>query len=530
MKKAFGKIPNWIKRHKKSTAAIGLVMVLVSGITWRFVFAGRNQQAQAIQTQTATTGDIEKTVEGSGSVVSASTQTVTFSNNVTVQSVSKKDGASVSKGDTIAVLSSSDLEDAIAKLESEISTLESTLSNGAESASSTITSKVSGRVKRIYASEGTLVSKTMDSKGALMEIAADGKLKVTFKVSNSAKTGDKVTVKFGSYSISSTIASVKSGRATVRISDSYYYNVDTQATVYNSSGKKIGSGKLKSNSPITVTGSTGTVSSISVSKNQKVYSGTTLMTLTGVGYSDEYQSNLSKHQDLTTQLETLKKERNNLTVTAKYDGVVSGSITKGATISKGQTVCKVVGTSSYEVSIDVDELDIKSVKTGQTAVITADAVEDKKFKGTVSKVSKIGSNEDGVATYPVTIELEDAQDLLPAMSATAVITTEKATGAVLVPVSSIQTKNNESYVTIVTEDKKEGAETKVEVGIINDTYAQITSGVKEGDQVKVITRSSSSEDKQMKNQDGGFGSGAGEGSGQGRGSMPSGGGMPSGSK
>ena len=43
---------------------------------------------------------------------------------------------------------------------------------------------------------------------------------------------------------------------------------------------------------------------------------------------------------------------------------------------------------------------------------------------------------------------------------------------------------------------KNGTQTKVvETGIINDTYAQITSGVSEGDQVKTITRSSSSSDE-----------------------------------
>ena len=494
-------IPGKMKKHKKLTAVLLALFVAVGVFSGRLVLTKKAKGEEQIQTQKAAKGTIKKTVEGSGSVASAATQTVSFSSDVTVQSIKKKDGASVKKGDTIAVLNSSSLEDSISSLESQISSLESTLSQGTESASSTISSKVSGRVKRIYAKEGAAVSKTMDSKGALMEISADGKLKVEFKPSKTVKTGDSVTVKFGSYSVSGKVSSVSSGKAAVTISDSYYYDVDTKASVYNSSSQKLGSGKLKSNSPITVTGDQGTVSSIDVSKNQKVYSGTTLITLSGAGYSKTYKSNLAKHEALVGQLEELKKEKQNLTVTAKYNGVVDElSASTGSTVSKGKTFCKVVSTSSYKVNIDVDELDIKAIKTGQSVSVTADAVEDKTFKGTVTKVSKIGTNTDGVATYPVTIELSDAEDLYPAMSATATITTQEASNAVLVPVSAIQSKDGKSYVTVISDGSQEGISKEVEVGIINDSYAQIISGVSEGDQVQVITRSSSnksSDDNKM---------------------------------
>ena len=305
----------------------------------------------------------------------AITQNVTFSSDVTVQSVLKKDGAAVKKGDVIAKLTSSDLEDSITQLESQIETLEDTI-------------------------EGS------DSS------------------------------------------------------------------------------------------------------------------------DDDYASNVRKYKDLTMKLSTLKTERSNLTVTSKYNGIVSGTITKGKTISKGQSVCKVLKTSSYKVTINVDELDIKSVKKGQSVTVTADAVEDKTFTGKVTKVSKVGSTSDGVATYPVTIQLSNAADLLPSMSVTATITTAKAENAVLVPVSAIQTKDGESYVTVVTDDNENGTQTKVETGIINDTYAQITSGVSEGDQVKTITRSSSNSDEKS-NMKGGMDAPSGGGM---QGGNRQGGGMPYGGK
>lgn len=360
-----------IGKHKIWCLIIILALIGAGFGIYKFFFQKKQPQKMTTQTQQATTGTIEKTVEGSGSV-SATTQNVTFSNDVTVQSVSKKDGASVKKGEVIAKLTSSDLEDAITQLENQIDTIE---------------------------------------------------------------------------------------------------NSDSS--------------------------------------------------------DDDYASNLRKYQDMNTRLETLKTERTNLTIVSKYDGIVSGTITKGETIGKGKTVCKVLKTSSYKVTIDVDELDIKNVKKGQSVTVTADAVENKTFTGKVTKVSKVGTTSDGVATYPVTIQLNKATDLLPAMSVTATITTSKAENAVLVPVSAIQTKDGESYVTIVTDDNENGTQTKVETGIINDTYAQIISGVDEGDQVKIITRSSSSSDdkSEMKGNMGG-----GPSSGGMQGGNRQGGGMPSGGK
>lgn len=363
-----------IKNHKLCCIVIILALLGGGGFGIYKFFFQKKQPQKMVQTQKATTGTIEKTVEGSGSV-KATTQNVTFSSDVTVQSVLKKDGAAVKKGDVIAKLTSSDLEDSITQLESQIETLEDTIEDSDSS-------------------------------------------------------------------------------------------------------------------------------------------------------DDDYASNVRKYKDLTMKLSTLKTERSNLTVTSKYNGIVSGTITKGKTISKGHSVCKVLKTSSYKVMINVDELDIKSVKKGQSVTVTADAVEDKTFTGKVTKVSKVGSTSDGVATYPVTIQLSNAADLLQSMSVTATITTAKAENAVLVPVSAIQTKGGESYVTVVTDDNENGTQTKVETGIINDTYAQITSGVSEGDQIKTITRSSSSSDEKF-NMKGGMDAPSGGGM---QGGNKQGGGMPYGGK
>ena len=123
----------------------------------------------------------------------------------------------------------------------------------------------------------------------------------------------------------------------------------------------------------------------------------------------------------------------------------------------------------------------------------------------------------------INVDELDIKSVKKGQSVTATITIAKAENAVLVPVSAIQTKDGESY---VTDDNENGTQTKVETGIINDTYAQITSGVSEGDQVKTITRSSSSSDEKS-DMKGGMDAPSGGGM---QGGNKQGGGMPSGGK
>ena len=94
------------------------------------------------------------------------------------------------------------------------------------------------------------------------------------------------------------------------------------------------------------------------------------------------------------------------------------------------------------------------------------------------------------------------------------------------PVNVLSSTASAVTVTVVTDDNENGTQTKVETGIINDTYAQITSGVSEGDQVKTITRSSSSSDEKS-DMKGGMDAPSGGGM---QGGNKQGGGMSSGGK
>ena len=148
--------------------------------------------------------------------------------------------------------------------------------------------------------------------------------------------------------------------------------------------------------------------------------------------------------------------------------------------------------SYLEMTLNFDELDILNIKEGQKATITADAVSGQTFEGVVTSISKAGTTTGGTTTYPVTIRIDEMGDLLPGMNATAEIVTESADNVLSVPNAAI-TRGN--YV-LVTKDSPSAANAddsmtapdgyvyvKVEPGVSDDDYIAITSGLTAEDTV-----------------------------------------------
>lgn len=161
------------------------------------------------------------------------------------------------------------------------------------------------------------------------------------------------------------------------------------------------------------------------------------------------------------------------------------------------------------VSINVDELDITSVKEGQTAKITLDAIDGEEFEGTITSVSSEASSGSSSAKYPVEITFDKTDDMRIGMTASASISIDEAEDAVLIPVDALQEKGNKTFV--YTEKDSDGnlsGEVEVETGLSNGNKVEITSGLKSGDTVYYLkTTSRGSSDSQQNMQDMGGGPG-----------------------
>ena len=153
--------------------------------------------------------------------------------------------------------------------------------------------------------------------------------------------------------------------------------------------------------------------------------------------------------------------------------------------------------------MNIDELDISSVKVGQTVQISADAFENQEFTGKVTNVSLEGTSSNGVTYYPVTVTLDEVGGLLPGMNVDGTIIVDSAENALAVPADALQ-RGNKVYVKDDSVTEAQGRvpagfrEVKVETGLISSDYVEITSGdLQEGDVVYVAESSAGSDSAAM---------------------------------
>lgn len=225
-------------------------------------------------------------------------------------------------------------------------------------------------------------------------------------------------------------------------------------------------------------------------------------------------------------------------ITAPADGTITSlDVESGNRLAGSGTIGHITNYKKLQTVISVDELDISSVKKGQTAEITVSAFPDETFTGKVTKVAKEGTNENGVSSFEVIITFDQIKGLKIGMSTEAKVLTENKEDVIYVPIEAVQNQGSKKYVTVQNSagtDGETAVTTKqtVEIGINNDQYIEIKSGLEEGQIVQLpitISNDSSSDSRNREDRmpNGGLGGmpNGGAGTPPGGAGTPPGGGM-----
>lgn len=233
-----------------------------------------------------------------------------------------------------------------------------------------------------------------------------------------------------------------------------------------------------------------------------------------------YEKNLENAEDTLGKAKNSQEDASDTledyTITAPISGTVISKTSKaGDNISKGSsgttTMAEIYDLSELTFEMSIDELDIDKVEVGQKVKVVADAYEDQEFEGEVTNVSLLASNANGVTNYPVTVTIKDAGNLLPGMNVDGTIVLSESEDTLVIPADALQ-RGNVVYVKKENaEQSSEAAQTDeensagqgdqqisdavqertpegftavtVEVGVINDDYVEILSGLSEGDEI-----------------------------------------------
>ena len=262
-------------------------------------------------------------------------------------------------------------------------------------------------------------------------------------------------------------------------------------------------------------------------------------------FEDSVDSAKAQVEQAQSSLDSTQDNVDNYTITAPISGqIITKSVKVGDKISRNSgssdtTLATIYDMSELTFEMSVDEMDISSVAVGQSVSVTADAYSDRTFSGTVTNVSLKGSQSNGVTNYPVTVTLDsDANGvLLPGMNVDGVITVGESKDTLMVPSGALM-RGNRVYIKDDSADVSEGPQmgnvpagfkaVEVEIGLSNDDFVEIKSGVSEGDTVYVEESSGKSTDMFQMGGPGGEmgGPGGAPGGNGGAGGQRGGGGMP----
>ena len=166
----------------------------------------------------------------------------------------------------------------------------------------------------------------------------------------------------------------------------------------------------------------------------------------------------------------------------------SGTITEvnamvGDQVTTGNNAFRLDDLSHLLVDVQVPEVDINRIRVGQDVDLTFDAISNKAYQGRVHSVAQVGTIQNGLVNFKITIEiLNPDEQVLPGMTAAVNIIVSQLEDVLTVPKRAVRLVDNQSVVYIL----KNGIPTPVniEIGSSSDTMSEIVSGdLKEGDKV-----------------------------------------------
>ncbi|MGP1419840.1 MAG: efflux RND transporter periplasmic adaptor subunit [Sphaerochaetaceae bacterium] len=244
--------------------------------------------------------------------------------------------------------------------------------------------------------------------------------------------------------------------------------------------------------------SSGTITSVKVAEGDRVEKGQLLVTMddTDVQYSIEstrnameearIDGNASQLRLLQMKLDSQLEMLENTKVYANFAGVVTSvDVQENDYFAAGTSAVTVIDNSKLKATVEIDEIDMRSINLGMEASVTADSAPGQTLKAKVTYIPMVGRySSSGIGVMDVEITFEDFPETFkPGFSFEGVIDVEEPQTMLLVPQNAVKTSRG-----ISTVDKKlaDGTVKTIEVAVkyLGEGYYQILSGdLADGDTV-----------------------------------------------
>ena len=485
-------------------------------------------------TETLTTGSLATTITGTGVTLPADSQTATVASTAEITKVYVAAGDIVQAGDLLYEQDDSELDeqigtyqDQIADLQDELTTAHTQLSDLQETLSHlTVTAPFSGTITEVEVEAGDSVQ----AGTKLAQLVDDSQMTLTeyysYAYESEIRVGSKAQVSIASLmlNLDGTVTDVqKVSRYTTEGTKCFAVTITVDnpgaltqgmscaSSISSSSGQPIyaaNSGTLEYKDSETLTAeASGELTQVTPVAYGTVTKGQTLFVLDGSDYTSQLssvQNKITQTQeriaDYQEQITETEAKRADYAVTAEISGkVIQVNVSEGETPRQaGETAVLLYNLDNMEISVNIDELDIEHVTVGTQALISrsgASSDGDQTFTGTVTAVSYEATNSNGVAYFPVTIQIPSGGELSAGVNVSYSIQVGDTSEGLLAPISALKRSTDGETCLYIQSDttpeqtvEAEGVPdgfyaVPVEVGDSNSQYVRILSGAEEGDVV-----------------------------------------------
>ena len=185
-----------------------------------------------------------------------------------------------------------------------------------------------------------------------------------------------------------------------------------------------------------------------------------------------------------SKLEQLQEQRTSAVVVAPSAGTVSAvNAQVGDTVGANTIVVTLANTQALQIEASIPEVNLNQIHPGMTAKVSSDSITATSIVATLAVVNPLPTENQGVVSYTArfTLDGKAAQQLKPGMSVDLTLVVAESTNAVLIPRSALQSIGSR-YLVLVWDGKVFTA-MPVEIGILNDSMAEIKRGIKADDQI-----------------------------------------------
>lgn len=442
------------KKKRKKIIIFSVIGVVILLIVLLKIFGGNGAQA-VVTTAEAATGEIEQTINTSGTVTTENTKSYFSDVNVKIGSIPVKKGDAVKAGDVLVAYDAESLKKEKQLAELKAQSVEGSYSNSVQSNNEKL-----GNLNEANVNLEVLDQQIKDTEAYITNLEN----KIAKKKSDLAYEGSLLQISLLDWKDRPNSEEYLNLQKLVQLNSYEQQNNkeikgwEDELKVYNKmlSDYKEYRAEMKS---------------------QKTSAEAGKMT---AGASKQLEAdNQTKEIEAESSLEHLKAAENG--VVAEFDGVVTEmNAVEGGTVAVGSQILKLESTEDVMVKISVTKYDLDKIAVGQKAVVT---IGGKEYQGEVSKINKMAEkNNSGAAVVGTEIKITNPDsDVILGVEAKVVISTAKETNAIIVPVTAVNVDVDGEFVYVV--ENNILVRKPVVTGISSDMMVQIIEGLSEGEQV-----------------------------------------------